>query len=288
MQKRTLVYIALLFLAPIFFGARAEAKTYEYYKTIANEEDYNKLYNFAKNITPDTFKYIEMTGIGDIDADLYDYVLLDHPEIWAASACYANFSRPYDYDLMKQDSQTFMFSIKKIIHDLGDMKDCNDFGKVKKIHDYIGKFLSYKAIKGSDITRSLGRALATREGCCVAYAKLFKLLCNWYQVESICLYSMTHCYNYVRLDGKWYGVDCTWDDGANTYNYFLFGEFTRKLHEDHKSVYKVPDLDYEYWEKVVKIKGTKYLLNHNGKAKRLKGKSKNKRIRYGGITFKVK
>ena len=52
-----------------------------------------------------------------------------------------------------------------------------------------------------------------------------------------------HAWNYVQLNGNWYGIDCTWDDPIiigdltnytekNYYTYFLKGQ--KVFNNDHK------------------------------------------------------
>ena len=72
---------------------------------------------------------------------------------------------------------------------------------------------------------------------CAGYAKSFKILCDQYNIP--CVYvsgygvnndgnGEPHAWDYVKMDdGKWYGVDVTWDDQDKIYyNYFLAGADT--------------------------------------------------------------
>ena len=91
---------------------------------------------------------------------------------------------------------------------------------------------------------------------CEGYAKAFKILCDRFGIGCALVSGngMTsassggpHMWNYVRMpDGKWYGVDATWDDGYFLqdgtpfpyYTYFLIGSSTevrnnRTFAQDH-------------------------------------------------------
>lgn len=66
-------------------------------------------------------------------------------------------------------------------------------------------------------------------GVCESYAKAFMLICEALNNPPVCsvILSNTHMWNIVLLDGEWYCVDVTWDDGGGDivlYTYFLCGD----------------------------------------------------------------
>ena len=63
-----------------------------------------------------------------------------------------------------------------------------------------------------------------KEGCCESYAKMIKVLCDYYKIPCLTVQSNDHKWNEVQINGKWYLIDATWDDtNPMTYNYFLKG-----------------------------------------------------------------
>lgn len=58
----------------------------------------------------------------------------------------------------------------------------------------------------------ISAVLSDRRTVCAGYAQLFNLLCNRAGVQCISVTSEGHEWNKVCLGGKWYNVDCTWDD----------------------------------------------------------------------------
>ncbi|MCQ2507489.1 MAG: fibronectin type III domain-containing protein [Dorea sp.] len=59
-------------------------------------------------------------------------------------------------------------------------------------------------------------------GVCETYAKTFKILCQRMNLPCIVVISDNHAFNYVKVDGNWYMVDCTWNDGIGSHTmYFL-------------------------------------------------------------------
>ncbi|MDE7061874.1 MAG: hypothetical protein K2O73_01340 [Lachnospiraceae bacterium] len=114
----------------------------------------------------------------------------------------------------------------------------------RKAHDLILSITSY--VYGN-YHQSCAGVFLEGEAVCAGYAEAFALLCNGAGIEAISVTSRTHEWNKVRLYGRWYGVDCTWDDtGAGRYEYFnvtdayLEGADTDHKLEDIWSGYQVP------------------------------------------------
>lgn len=70
---------------------------------------------------------------------------------------------------------------------------------------------------------------------CEGYAKAYLLLTRYYNINSINVVGIAgevgnqggHAWNYTKIDGKWYGVDVTWDDqNIIYYTYFLASKST--------------------------------------------------------------
>ncbi|MBQ7901619.1 MAG: hypothetical protein IJ365_06630 [Clostridia bacterium] len=86
----------------------------------------------------------------------------------------------------------------------------SDFEKVMAVHDYM--VLNYKydeTLENHSIT-----IMTTKTGVCQAYAYAFKHVMNELDID--CAYvsseQMNHAWNLVKIDGKWYHLDMTWDD----------------------------------------------------------------------------
>ena len=106
-----------------------------------------------------------------------------------------------------------------------------------------------------------------RKSVCEGYAKLFKYILDSVGIESVLVsgtamnsdgQSEKHMWNYVNLEGIWYGVDCTWDDPiirGNSkitddikYKYFLKGrdvfyaDHTTEPITENNTTLKYPEL----------------------------------------------
>ena len=115
----------------------------------------------------------------------------------------------------------------------------NRYTAVKSIHDKLVDTITYAHSGDKILIRSAYTALAGDHNVvCEGYAKSFKLLCDRYGIPCITVTGEAkgsssntpegHMWNYVMMDdGKWYLVDCTWDDQTTTvYNYMLAGSNT--------------------------------------------------------------
>lgn len=116
-----------------------------------------------------------------------------------------------------------------------------DYDITLAIHDYLCHHISYAASNlDNPKYQTAYSALVEQVTVCAGYAKSFKILCDQFSIP--CLYVSgtgrnqneqpeSHAWNYVRLAGNWYAVDCTWDDQSEIlYDFFLVGSNTKAQH----------------------------------------------------------
>lgn len=89
----------------------------------------------------------------------------------------------------------------------------NDYVKEKAIHDYIVNHVSYDT---SYSNYSLYAALVKGKAVCQGYALLTYRMLKEAGIEN-CIISGTargesHAWNMVKIDGRWYHLDTTWND----------------------------------------------------------------------------
>ncbi|WP_035777268.1 transglutaminase domain-containing protein [Butyrivibrio sp. AE3004] len=104
------------------------------------------------------------------------------------------------------------------------------YQKAAAIHDALVKHTSYQM--GPYQGQSAYEALVNRQAVCAGYSRAFKLMCDICGVPCMCVYGYAgggtgggaHQWNIIKLDdGKWYEVDCTFDDplgGSPNRNFF--------------------------------------------------------------------
>lgn len=150
-----------------------------------------------------------------------------------------NFSFSYLTTKSQED-----FVNEKVTSILGQIIDSsmNVDKKEKAIHDYIVENVQYD----TSLTRySAYNALSEGKTVCQGYALLTYKMLNQAGVECkiISGYATSggetesHAWNLVRLNGKWYHLDCTWDDpvpdvkGRVTYDYYNITD--SQISKDH-------------------------------------------------------
>jgi hypothetical protein len=121
------------------------------------------------------------------------------------------------------------------------LKKMSDVAKVKLIHDYVVKHVSYdNTLK--DHSAYGGLCASKHKTVCQGYALIMYKLLTDAGVEAHYVGGDAggpHAWNIVKVNNKWYNLDATWDDPDDqlSYDYFLLGN--KKFGKDHK-------LDKEY------------------------------------------
>lgn len=140
-----------------------------------------------------------------------------------------------------------------------------DYDKIKYIHDWIVKNTKYDETLNRTNRNNIYGLLIEKDATCGGYAKTFKYIMDKLNINSIIIQGKAsqeerdeyHAWNYIQLDNKWYGIDCTWDDpivqGVSEeqkriyYEYFLKGQSAFDKHIRFDSFYGT-DLKINYPE----------------------------------------
>ena len=104
----------------------------------------------------------------------------------------------------------------------------SDYNKALKVHDILVNSLKYDSSDTNKHTHDIYGSLIEQKAVCEGYAKSFKYILDSLNVECILVSGTatnsngeteSHMWNYIKLDGNWYGVDVTWDDPVIVGNY---------------------------------------------------------------------
>lgn len=125
-----------------------------------------------------------------------------------------------------------------------NVDDKSDYEKVKAIYDYMTENITYDYDNLEDDSYLLKytayAALVNKTSVCQGYATLFYRLALEYGIDARIIAGVSneerHAWNIVKLDGKYYLLDATWDAGEETYSYFLKGTDNWTKHD--------PDSEY--------------------------------------------
>lgn len=102
---------------------------------------------------------------------------------------------------------------------LAGMPDSSDeYDKVKYIHDYITENCSYVTGVDDSYNSTAYGCLVEKKANCEGYSKAFNLLASEAGLRSVVVIGRTdkdenHAWNQVKVNGEWYNIDVTWDDG---------------------------------------------------------------------------
>ena len=101
------------------------------------------------------------------------------------------------------------------------LKGYSKHDQVKYLHDWLIDNMEYDTTyKKPDIHNIYG-ALGNKEVVCEGYARTFKYILDGLGIDCVLVSGEAtnstgttelHAWNYVKLNGKWYAVDVTWDD----------------------------------------------------------------------------
>lgn len=97
----------------------------------------------------------------------------------------------------------------------------NNYNKALIVHDTLVDMLEYDQNDSNSNTHNIYGAFVNRSVVCEGYAKSFKYIMDSLNIPCILVGGVatnntstteSHMWNYIQLDGNWYGVDVTWDD----------------------------------------------------------------------------
>ena len=118
--------------------------------------------------------------------------------------------------------------------------DMDAYQKEKAIHDYIVQNVDYDTTLSENTAYA---ALTKGNTVCQGYALLAYKMLNKAGIETRIIEGAAeepHLWNLVQLDGRWYHLDCTWDDplqsreGFISYKYFNLTD--EQIRTDHSWV----------------------------------------------------
>lgn len=196
------------------------------YDVLYKAEDYN-LQNKACTVSNDGLVTANAEGTTEVWAKYND----------ALYRCVININNKMDTDLEN-----------KVVEIADKFRHLSDVDKVMAVHDYLIDHIEYA---DSHIVRRAYGALIERKAVCQGYAQAFqKILSNLnieghtvigYNIPAAAAEPVLHEWNRVKLDGKWYYIDLTWDDTPwvthKNYKHFLIN--TPMLGKDHQKWYSL-------------------------------------------------
>lgn len=155
---------------------------------------------------------------------------------WATLSCDTQ-SGPDKYNHANtEDLARIQQALGGAIAQIGDLSGLSVPDRIKAIHDWVCTHMEYADKSSARFInewrgyQTAYSALVEGTTVCAGYCAAFKLLCDAYDIPCVIVRGLdgensAHVWNYVLVDGQWYGVDCTWDDMGDVpaWDFFLRG-----------------------------------------------------------------
>ena len=163
---------------------------------------------------------------------VFEAVYNDHPELFWLETAYSCKYLENDSCLeiilkfnetaedFEKSKEKFEAKVKEIISITDQFAKLE--AKEKVVHDELVKRVTYK--EGANMGQSAYSALVNGESVCAGYARAFQYIMQRLGIP--CYYCTglsqgDHAWNIIKLGGRFYNVDVTWDDtNPSTYDYY--------------------------------------------------------------------
>ncbi len=196
-----------------------------------------------------------------------DY-LVNHTEKYTANALFAQVGNQFRADVTyhmnyytnAEQEQIVGNKINELLASW-NLNNATEYEKIAKIYNFITTTVQYDFANLKNdaykLKYSAYAALIDQTAVCQGYAGLFYRLALSLGIDCRVITGQSrgenHAWNIVKLGGRYYYLDATWDRGATTYRYFLKGTSTFSDHlsdspyttPEFLSVYPISATDYD-------------------------------------------
>lgn len=249
MKKKFPAVLILLCLLMLTAPVSVQAAPYRYYRSRLSGFD-RRMYDALLKGWASGRKAVSITakGTDSIHSEVLSCLINDNPRLyWIRGARVTvtrmkkgkyriTFSMRQNWKNAVRSRSRLKSRLKRTVRRL--RKACRGKSAAEKagiIHDYIIKNCAYG---DSKYDQTVYGVLLKKKAVCAGYARTYKLLCDELGVTCICVggtvNGVNHLLNYVRIRGKWYYVDTTWDDtgspGSVSRRFFLLGSADSGCH----------------------------------------------------------
>ena len=247
LMKDIFIFILLLATSFLFFSSTLKVtasdgptfedtskinadKAFIYYNLLSDDQKivYNQVFQELTNFNEELFKLQVLISHDDFFT-VMNAVYNDHPEIFWADTRYSygvnannevvKVKLKYcidkkDFEVSKQAYDTLVNNLTLNIKALS-----NDLEKEKAIYQIVCNMTTYDATAPAN--QSAYSVLFTGKSVCAGYARAFQVLCRASGLNCYYIFGSTttsnvqeeHAWNIVEIDGVYYNVDVTADDG---------------------------------------------------------------------------
>ena len=240
----------------MLFSAEPEKPLFKYLYEILYSCDSNyyqrvKYYIDENNYKYDYFMQIDLAAAGYTPSlseirNIYELFTTEYGELFVMPGLFirsvkddvvldVGFQYAYDINKVQQMRSEIDEKVNLFIETLGS--SLSDLEKVLLTHDYIAQNAIYQPVKsliGNPEYHTLYSAIVDGVTVCQGYTLAMCYILNKLGIDCVaCIcHKIKHVWNCVKVDGKWYHVDLTWDDMDGTdininekYSYIRYSNF---------------------------------------------------------------
>lgn len=252
-MRKLIKYIVSLVLIVTIFPMKSSAATSNSVHKLSKEQQnvYHIVLKSMLNIDSSAKFNPNKINYQDV-GDLINQVVEENPEIFYYQSVnvISDGTIKFKYNDSKKDilqnKKKINMAVKKVMTKT-IKKNMSDLEKVKALHDYLVlnieyDYKNYQNNRVPDDSYQIYGALIKRKAVCDGYSKSMQVLLKKAGIPSIFVTGTAdgegHSWNLVKVNGKYYHIDATWDDsvpnkpGVVNYNYFLLTN--KQLKKDHK------------------------------------------------------
>ena len=218
------------------YGSSSNVRKVEYYSLNDYTEAKNAIKDGLLNLNQSISIYNYKVSINDI-SKVYRDVVNDNPELFYVSGGYS-----YYYTTDGYVTSIIPAYISDSKDDILEMKDkfnaavdrlkreinsgLSDIDTALEVHNYIASHAEYNTTGYntgtlSNIDHSAYGVLVEHTGVCDSYSLAYQYIMKCiYNIDTVVVTSqpMNHAWNLIKINGNYYHVDLTWDDGTFTMN----------------------------------------------------------------------
>lgn len=124
-----------------------------------------------------------------------------------------------------------------LVPDLGVVNGMDEREAIDIINNFVCDYITYEKNNAYDFTN----IYENQRGVCSDYSALFKALANGSGIECYEIYSDTHAWNQVTIDGQMLEIDSCWNDTdlESRHDYYLISREQMRQAEFHENIKEV-------------------------------------------------
>ena len=213
------------------------APLYSY--TIYNEDDFGG-YSISEGTT--SAKSVEYEFTNQKEGDVFTYGIKVSAYDYSGNTS-KKVGKTKTYYMTGKNTK----KIKKLVSK--KTKGMSTFKKIKYAHDWIVKNYDY-GNSSSNAAYTFAGTYKAKKGVCQGYTLTFQVFMKEMGIPVRCVIGNDHAWNLVKVGGKWYHIDCTWDDPVGleditakhpSYSFFLQSSKNIKKKGGSEHAFKASD-----------------------------------------------